>query len=393
MGAFVSQKLGEGMKLGTPAGDLERQARRLERQGYREQAGKLRGEAALWRAENKGFSSSERNITDMRRKLDTAQMVVNEKAKTTFGDGSLMGEARAAASPNPRLDATPASRLDASPTPGLDATAPTAPVRESFAQEDARKSREASLAGTFGPVAKARAEKSENLEARQSLFAEMRKAKDPGSPMFRRSAESIGLTKEEFDRGLWKAVGGDTPRNEAPATAVANTAPRYGADVARKNIAEQGIQGAAADYFARKDADVRAGKNVAMNKAFAKPVSYQGGQKPMSTTAPAAPPGTNPVRAAAPTQPTSVLSGVNDLIASADNDENYGGSSAFDASKTWRGRRDMGYLDRAREQNVSVAGLRKISKKVATGAGSMLADIRAFSESTNKWAEEFRNRK
>lgn len=81
------------------------------------------------------------------------------------------------------------------------------------------------------------------------------------------------------------------------------------------------------------------------------------------------------------------------MIPQFEDEGDFGGQAAFDPSRTLAGRREMGYLDRAREQNVSIEDMKKSLGKAKSGAVSMVGDLRAFSERTNQWAENFRNRK
>ena len=228
MAAFESKKLGETRALGTVAGDLERQARRLSDKGYRREAGSLMGQAAIERASKRGFGSADADIQNEKLGIDVRQTVMDDARRATLGDsqgGSIMQEARNAAapasrldaSPTPGLDAAPASRLGASPTPGLDASAPRplgkamldnprmdgltsqtpaspqAPM--SLSDTAAAKTREATMAGNFGSAAKAQMQQGDNLAQRKSLFAEMRAAGEAGtSDTFRQRAAELGVS-------------------------------------------------------------------------------------------------------------------------------------------------------------------------------------------------------
>ena len=352
MGAFESKKLGETRALGTVAGDLERQARRLSDKGYRREAGSLMGQAAIERASKRGFDSADADIQNEKLGLGVRQTVMDGARKAILGDtqgGSMMQEARAAATPASRLDATPASRLGASPTPGLDASAATdprqtttrlnasptppaaSPTPQSFADIQTSKTREATMAGNFGSAAKAQMERGDNIKQRQSLFAEMRASLADGTDMKRKDefaakAATLGVAPDRFSATMGQMQYDDFTKDVKVKPDA--QAPRFGADVARKNLATMGAEGAAADYFARSRADEAAKQNQGIDRAFAKPVSYQGSPEPKPTgraAPPAAANTVNPLRVGAPERPTpSVLSGVRDMIAGSEK-ESFGG--------------------------------------------------------------------
>lgn len=129
-------------------------------------------------------------------------------------------------------------------------------MRETFAEADARTRREKTLSGAFGEQAQKRAE---NLEGRKGLFAEMKASSQKSGgdiPMedmtrFGEQAKKLGIADENFERTAFRVEGGKFP---AP-TAAAAPAPLTGSARAQKNIAEKGIQGAAADYFKRAEAE------------------------------------------------------------------------------------------------------------------------------------------
>jgi hypothetical protein len=138
------------------------------------------------------------------------------------------------------------------------ATAPSGAPRESFAETDARKRSESAASGAFGARAQAKAE---NLQGRQSLFAEMRKPVteevfngDPGAQEqgYRDRAKSLGIDDVSFARGLARSQDKEFAE---PTAASESAAPLQGRALAEKNIAAMGVQGAAADYFKRAGAE------------------------------------------------------------------------------------------------------------------------------------------
>ena len=275
MGAFESKKLGETRALGTVAGDLERQARRLSDKGYRREAGALMGQAAIERASKRGFGSADEDIQNEKLGIDVRQTVANNARKAILGDtqgGSMMQEARASrldASPTPGLDATPASRLDASPTPGLDATAPR-PLGKAMLDNPLMDGLASKAPTSVSPAP------SDNLAQRKSLFAEMRAAGEAGtSDTFRQRAAALGVD----DKG-WN-IASERLRPATP------EAPRFGANVAAKNIATMGAEGAAADYFARARADEAAAMRKTSTAFAERMLTPEARLKPMA-------PGSNP---------------------------------------------------------------------------------------------------
>jgi hypothetical protein len=172
-----------------------------------------------------------------------------------------------------------ASRLDASPTPRLDAQnqspAGASPQRETFAEEDARTRREATLAGKFGEQAQARAQ---NLEGRKGLFAEM-KAGSTDSATARERASSLGVDDKSFNTAVARIEGVDmtpTMSVEEADKVFADAERKYnvgagavkGRALAERNIAEKGQAGAAADYFKRAGKE-KAAAQQKRNSAFA----------------------------------------------------------------------------------------------------------------------------
>lgn len=156
------------------------------------------------------------------------------------------------------------SRLDASPTPGLDAKN-QGPIR--YATKDGRMAEQraatqrSTLNGAFGQGAQ---KKAQNLEGRKALYRQMQTVGGANiSDSMRSQANQLGVPQSRF-----QAVAGALPaapemiaRPGAPAmepkmgsitgSATQPQAPLQGRALAEKNIAEKGIQGAAADYFQR----------------------------------------------------------------------------------------------------------------------------------------------
>jgi hypothetical protein len=129
-------------------------------------------------------------------------------------------------------------------------TSPTAP-RESFAETETRKRTESAASGAFGTRAQAR---EGNLAARRGLFAEMKAAAEgtgDGTSDFRERAKALGIDDEAYARGIARAEGTEIPKPAAPQPA----APLQGRALAQQNLRTMGVQGAAADYFKRAEAE------------------------------------------------------------------------------------------------------------------------------------------
>jgi hypothetical protein len=137
----------------------------------------------------------------------------------------------------------------------------TPPRRETFAEEDARTRREKTLSGAFGEKAQARAQ---NLEDRKSLFAEM-KAGGIDSAQARERAKSLGVDDRSFNTAVARIEGVDMTNSAQSGRTVTGAEldgvndlfakPQGGRALAEKNIATMGVQGAAADYFKRAEAE------------------------------------------------------------------------------------------------------------------------------------------
>jgi hypothetical protein len=150
---------------------------------------------------------------------------------------------------------------------GFNRESPTAtptgapPRRETFAEEDARTRREKTLSGAFGEKAQARAQ---NLEGRKSLFAEM-KAGGLDSATARKRAEALGVDDKGFNTAVARIEGVDMTNSTQSGRTVTGAEldgvddlfakPQGGRALAEKNIATMGVQGAAADYFKRAEAE------------------------------------------------------------------------------------------------------------------------------------------
>lgn len=156
----------------------------------------------------------------------------------------------------------PASRLDASPTPGLDAQ-PRTPITYGTKQgrmaEQGAARMKSSLSGAFGERAKAKTVRDVN--------ATVSKFRDQGMAMMGRASNPAMATKTASVTG-------------APA-ATPPAAPLQGRALAKRNIATKGIQGAAADYFARNQRTVMKPKPVDQELEAA----YQIGRQGMKQTA------------------------------------------------------------------------------------------------------------
>ena len=161
-------------------------------------------------------------------------------------------------------------------------------MRETFAEADARTRREKTLSGAFGEQAQKRAE---NLEGRKGLFAEMKASSQKSGgdiPMedmtrFGEQAKKLGIADENFEKTVFRVKSG---KFAAP-TASAPSAPLTGRALAESNIKTMGVQGAAADYFRRRDTEMQAKQQKVIDKAMSTPFTYRSGEQrsaPASTT-------------------------------------------------------------------------------------------------------------
>lgn len=301
----------------------------------------------------------------------------------------------------------PASRLDASPTPGLDAQ-PRTPITYGTKQgrmaEQGAARMKSSMSGAFGERAKAKTVRDVN--------ATVSKFRDQGLAMMGRGTGPAMATKTASVTGV--------PVATPPA------APLQGRALAKRNIATKGFQGAAADYFKRRDNEMLAKQSKGLDTAMAKPQAYQGNPAAKPTragvTAPAASGSVNPIRSQYPealsptmgiaTQPKPAA------VAQSDAEDDYGKANmnwtprdnrqnARDAVAAAEAKGSIpSYQDRKQAGFVSgselVAPVAKKATQIGQAAKTIGKDIgtatrkgvqaaRNFSEKTNNWSADFRS--
>jgi hypothetical protein len=332
-------------------------------------------------------------------------------------------------SPTPAQNMQPAqSRLDASPTPGLDAQQ-QGQKRETFAEADVRTRREKTLSGAFGERAQ---KKEENLQGRKALYRDMQSAGGANiSDSMRAQANQLGVPQSRFDQvaGTLPAAPAMIAKPGAPTLAgkyafakgsapAATQAPVQGRALAEKNIAEKGIQGAAADYFQRRDNEMLAKQQKQTDTAFSKPVEYAGaaaaaksGASTPAASKPAKAAYRNPMTAPAATAPTMVMGSTPQPAAIARSDgEDYGGNIALKTPPA----KSMGYnkdaVDKVRGatnkvdaamndalgKSAATIGSAASSvggavKRAASTVGQLPAAARSFSDRTNAASSRISN--
>lgn len=347
-------------------------------------------------------------------------------------DGSRMGTALAwEGSPTPAQNMQPAkSPLDTSPTPRLDAQQQSQ-KRETFAEADVRTRREKTLSGAFGERAQ---KKEENLQGRKALYRDMQTVGGANiSGSMRAQANQLGVPQSRFDQvaGTLPAAPAMIAKPGAPtlagkygfakgsATAAAPTpaAPLTGSALAQKNIAEKGIQGAAADYFQRRDNEMLTKQQKQIDTAMGKPVEYAGApaakigvRSPVATSKPAKVAYRNPMAAPAATAPTMTMGSTpkQPVSVAQPDTEDYGGNVVMNTPPA----KSMGYnkdaVDKVRgttnkidaAMNSAASGVgNQISGafrksvdtmgKVGSAIAAAPAKARAFSDRTNAATSRF----
>lgn len=153
--------------------------------------------------------------------------------------------------------------------------------RMSFADQEEAARRKSAASGAFGKDA-------QNLERRKALFERMKQAGSGGiSSEMQREAASLGVKQAGWRRAVSSipaapasiAAPGAAPAPsagwrkpmvfQAPSVApVAAGKPKFGADVAKANVAKLGFKGAVADYRSRAGAAPKARKVVPAGSGY-----------------------------------------------------------------------------------------------------------------------------